>query len=230
LEDVALLTDQDNEKDEERDKVTLMTVHSAKGLEFKNVFVVGMEEKLFPSERQGEKQTEEVLEEERRLFYVALTRAKENAYFSYANQRYRWGNLDFCSPSRFLEELDEQFLDQSANSAFPQNNRNRNIFNSQSERNHFSKPSSPPTFKTGYHQNIYGKKLVSLKEQDEQNAFVGDDPATIQSGMIVEHQRFGEGKVLQCEGVMPNKKATIYFHNSGQKQLLLKFAKLKIKR
>ncbi len=230
LEDVALLTDQDNEKDEERDKVTLMTVHSAKGLEFKNVFVVGMEENLFPSQRQGEKQTEEALEEERRLFYVALTRAKENAWFSYANQRYRWGNLDFCSPSRFLEELDEQFLDQSNISGFQQNTRNRNPFNSQTEKNEFSKPAAPPVFKTGYHQNIYGKKLVSLNEQDEQNAFIGDDPVTILSGMIVEHQRFGEGKVLNVEGVMPNKKATIYFHSSGQKQLLLKFAKLKIKR
>lgn len=230
LEDVALLTDQDNEKDEERDKVTLMTVHSAKGLEFKNVFVVGMEENLFPSQRQGEKQTEEALEEERRLFYVALTRAKENAYFSYANQRYRWGNLDFCSPSRFLEELDEQFLDQSNNSGYQQNTRNRNQFKSSSEKTQFSKPAAPPTFKTGYHQNIYGKKLVSLKEQDMQNAFAGDDPAQIQSGMVVEHQRFGEGKVLNIEGVMPDKKATIYFHNSGQKQLLLKFAKLKIKR
>ena len=81
------------------------------GLEFKNVFVVGMEEELFPSQRQGEKATVESLEEERRLFYVAITRAKENAWLSYANQRYRWGSLDFCTPSRFLEELDETYLD-----------------------------------------------------------------------------------------------------------------------
>jgi DNA helicase-2/ATP-dependent DNA helicase PcrA len=230
LEDVALLTDQDNEKDEERDKVTLMTVHSAKGLEFKNVFVVGMEEKLFPSERQGEKQTEEALEEERRLFYVALTRAKENAWFSYANQRYRWGNLDFCSPSRFLEELDEQFLDQSNVSGFQQTGRNKTANFMDRTKEQFNKPQPAPVFKTTYHQNIYGKKLVSLKEHDDQNSFVGDDPALIQSGMVVEHQRFGEGKVLNVEGAMPNKKATIYFHSSGQKQLLLKFAKLKIKR
>ena len=230
LEDVALLTDQDNEKEEERDKVTLMTVHSAKGLEFKNVFVVGMEENLFPSLRQGEKQTEEALEEERRLFYVALTRAKENAWFTYANQRYSWGNLDFCSPSRFLEELDERYLDHSGNSGFQQNTRNRNSLHTQIEKTEFDKTANAPVFKTVYHQNIYGKKLVSLKEQDEQNAFAGDDPAKILSGMVVEHQRFGEGKVLNVEGEMPNKKATIYFHNSGQKQLLLKFAKLKIKR
>ena len=113
LEDVALLTDQDNDKDEDRDKVTLMTVHSAKGLEFKNVFVVGLEENLFPSQRPGDNNPEDSMEEERRLFYVALTRAEDNAWFSYANQRYRWGKLDFCSQSRFLEELDEKYIDNS---------------------------------------------------------------------------------------------------------------------
>ncbi|HYQ58647.1 MAG TPA: UvrD-helicase domain-containing protein, partial [Draconibacterium sp.] len=112
LEDVALLTDQDNEKEEDKNKVTLMTVHSSKGLEFKNVFVVGMEENLFPSNQNGDNKPE-TLEEERRLFYVALTRAEENACFTYANQRYRWGNLDFCTPSRFLEDIDEEFLDRS---------------------------------------------------------------------------------------------------------------------
>jgi len=229
LEDVALLTDQDNEKDEDRDKVTLMTVHSAKGLEFKNVFVVGLEENLFPSQRQGEKQTDEALEEERRLFYVALTRAKENAWFTYANQRYRWGNLDFCAPSRFLEELDERFLDHSSFSGFQQNTRNRNSFNSETSRPQFNRQASAPVFKSLHQQNIFGKKLVSLNGSDEQSSFTGDDPMKIQSGMVVEHQRFGEGKVLKIEGEMPNIKATIFFQSSGQKQLLLKFAKLKIK-
>lgn len=229
LEDVALLTDQDNEKDEDRDKVTLMTVHSAKGLEFKNVFVVGMEENLFPSQRQGEKQTEEALEEERRLFYVALTRAKENAWFTYANQRYRWGNLDFCSPSRFLEELDPRFLDQSASSGFQKNNRIRNSFYTETSERNYHSPIFKPAIKSTFQQNIFGKKLVSLKESDDQSSFASDDPMKIQSGMIVEHQRFGEGKVLKTEGEMPNIKATIFFQSSGQKQLLLKFAKLKIK-
>ncbi|KAF0237382.1 MAG: DNA helicase II / ATP-dependent DNA helicase [Prolixibacteraceae bacterium] len=228
LEDVALLTDQDNDKDEDRDKVTLMTVHSAKGLEFKNVFVVGLEEDLFPSLRQGEKQTDDALEEERRLFYVALTRAKENAYFSYANQRYRWGNLDFCSPSRFLEELDEQYLDQSGNSAFDNSGRNRNFFGTETTRPQFTRQITTTVFKSVHQQNIYGKKLASLKETGGDSAFAADDPSKIQSGMTVEHQRFGEGKVLKIEGEMPNIKATIFFHGSGQKQLLLKFAKLKI--
>jgi DNA helicase-2/ATP-dependent DNA helicase PcrA len=229
LEDVALLTDQDNEKDEDRDKVTLMTVHSAKGLEFKNVFVVGLEEDLFPSLRQGEKQTDEALEEERRLFYVALTRAKQNAWFTYANQRYRWGNLDFCTPSRFLEELDEQFLDNSGSSGFKQTGRNRNFFETETTRPQFGRPTTAPVFKSIHQQNIFGKKLVSLRESEDNSSFTADDPSKIQSGMVVEHQRFGEGKVLKIEGEIPNIKATIFFQSSGQKQLLLKFAKLKIK-
>ncbi len=231
LEDVALLTDQDTEKDEDRDKVTLMTVHSAKGLEFKNVFIVGLEENLFPSQHQDQKQSEGSLEEERRLFYVALTRAKENVWFSYANQRYRWGNLDFCSPSRFLEEMDERFLDQSGFSGFRQNQ--RKSFTSDPEmdnlRPKFNKSYSAPVFKSLNQQNIFGRKPVTLSENPEQSSFAGDDPLKIQSGMVVEHQRFGEGKVLKIEGEMPNIKATIFFQSSGQKQLLLKFARLKIK-
>ncbi|MEN8118274.1 MAG: 3'-5' exonuclease, partial [Bacteroidota bacterium] len=230
LEDVALLTDQDNEKDEDRNKVTLMTVHSAKGLEFKNVFVVGLEENLFPSNQSGENKPE-ALEEERRLFYVALTRAKENAWLSFANQRYRWGNLDFCTPSRFLEEVDEKFLD---------NNNFKNLSTSSGQQNddfvfdrpkqRFARRQPPSAFKTRDSQNIFNKKLVSLKETGEkQSSFIGDDPAKIQPGMVVEHQRFGEGKVLKVEGIPPNIKATVFFQTAGQKQLLLKFAKLKIK-
>ncbi len=230
LEDVALLTDQDNEKDEDRDKVTLMTVHSAKGLEFKNVFVVGLEENLFPSQRQGEKNTEEALEEERRLFYVALTRAEENAWFSYANQRYRWGNLDFCTPSRFLEELDEQFIDNSTLHSFQSNSRQRSGLRNETTKPDFTRRSPVSSFKTQEQQNIFNRKLVSLKESGKQQAnFTGDDPAKIQQGMMVIHQRFGEGKVINIEGSAPNVKATIFFQNFGQKQLLLKFAKLKIK-
>ena len=230
LEDVALLTDQDNEKDEDRDKVTLMTVHSAKGLEFKNVFVVGLEENLFPSQRQGEKNTLEALEEERRLFYVALTRAKENAWFSYANQRYRWGSLDFCTPSRFLEEMDEKHLDNPNVSRFSRPSRNRTEPNNAFKKPNFQHRSTTTSVKPPERQNIFNKKLVSLRETENRRAsFVSDDPGKIQSGMIVEHQRFGEGKVLRVEGIAPNIKATIFFQKHGQKQLLLKFAKLKIK-
>ncbi len=230
LEDVALLTDQDNEKDEDRDKVTLMTIHSAKGLEFKNVFVVGLEDNLFPSSQSDENNKPEALEEERRLFYVALTRAKENAWFSYANQRYRWGKLDFCSPSRFLLEMEEKFLDggdfknKIKQPAAPVNNFQRNISN-----NDFLKRQQLNSFRNQSSQNILNRKLVQLKEpENSENSFIGDDPTKIVQGMVIEHQRFGEGKVLKIEGVAPNIKATVFFQNAGQKQLLLKFAKLKI--
>ena len=230
LEDVALLTDQDKEKDEDFNKVTLMTVHSAKGLEFKNVFVVGLEENLFPSQRQGDKNSEESLEEERRLFYVALTRAKDNAWFTYANQRYRWGNLDFCTPSRFLEELDEKYVDNSNVSRFKRTINKDIQQNGNYQKQNYQRPNSGSWVKTNENRNIFNKKLVSLKESGKKQAsFEGDDPGKIQTGMVVEHQRFGEGKVLRVEGLTPNIKATIFFQKHGQKQLLLKFAKLKIK-
>ena len=230
LEDVALLTDQDNEKDEDRDKVTLMTVHSAKGLEFKNVFIVGLEENLFPSAPQGERNTTEALEEERRLFYVALTRAKENAWFSFATQRYRWGKPEFCKPSRFLEELDEKYLDipeqVKPSNAIP----NRNDFRFDTPARQFINRVQGTALKNQDSQNIFRNKLVKLKESDKNpDDFTGDNPEKIQAGMVVEHQRFGEGKVLKIEGILPNAKATVFFRNAGQKQLLLKFAKLKIK-
>lgn len=230
LEDVALLTDQDADKEEDKDKVTLMTVHSAKGLEFKNVFVVGLEENLFPSLRQDEKNSDEALEEERRLFYVALTRAEENAWFSYASQRYRWGNLDFCEPSRFLKELDEKYLDNNSLALLQQPGRGKQLFRQGNSYETPARQFNSPSFKNTENQNILRRKHVSLKESGEnEEAFTGDDPTRIRSGMVVQHQRFGEGKVLKIEGEMPNTKATIFFHNAGQKQLLLKFAKLKIK-
>ncbi len=230
LEDVALLTDQDTEKEEDRDKVTLMTAHSAKGLEFKNVFVVGLEENLFPAQRQGEKNNEEALEEERRLFYVAVTRAKENVCLSYANQRYRWGNLDFCTPSRFLEELDEKYIDNTSSTIFKHSSRFEKDFDKGLSRTEFTRRSPISSFQTPEQKKYFNRKLISLKESSRQEAsFSADDPSKIQSGMTVEHQRFGEGKVLKIEGIEPNIKATIFFRNFGQKQLLLKFAKLKIK-
>jgi len=230
LEDVALLTDQDKDKDEDRDKVTLMTVHSAKGLEFKNVFVVGLEENLFPSQRQGDKNTEESMEEERRLFYVALTRAEDNAWFSFANQRYRWGNLDFCTPSRFLEELDKRCIDDSSISRLTRPDRNITPQNNESQKSNYQRRTPVSSIKPPERQNIFNSKLVSLNEAGRRQAsFAGDDPEKIQAGMVIEHQRFGEGKVLRVEGLAPNIKATIFFQKHGHKQLLLKFAKLKIK-
>lgn len=223
MQDVALLTDQDSEKEEDRDKVTLMTVHSSKGLEFKNVFIVGLEENLFPSLTTGSSPTIESFEEERRLFYVALTRAEENCFLSYARQRYRWGKLDFCNPSRFIAEIDPQYLD------MPEENELN--FESASPVSWIRQKPSPAGIspKPLEHQQAMTEKLMKLRETKKQSQNVdGDDPRDIQAGMTVEHQRFGQGKVLQIEGSFPNLKATVFFRNAGQKQLLLKFAKLRI--
>jgi DNA helicase-2/ATP-dependent DNA helicase PcrA len=226
MEDVALLTDQDSDKDEDRDKVTLMTVHSAKGLEFKNVFIVGLEENLFPSSQFGNI-TIEAFEEERRLFYVALTRAEENAYLSFAKQRYRWGKLDFCNPSRFIADVDEEFLDMPTESDFSFDDipaEGKAV-----QKQAFSKPSVGGRRPVVAEQPGLNQKLVQLRQAKKQaQTFDGDDPRDIQTGMMVEQQRFGKGKILQVEGTFPNLKATVFFQNAGQKQLLLKFAKLKI--
>ena len=229
LENVALLTDQDNEKEENKDKVTLMTIHSAKGLEFKNVFVVGLEENLFPLNQSESRINPESIEEERRLFYVALTRAGENAWFTFAKQRYRWGSLGYCKHSCFLDELDEKYLDNTDFKAIQFHKNNKNEFRHESV--HFLSQEREPvsSFRTKDSQNIFSKKLVNLNEAAKSNyEFKGDDPTKIFPGTQVEHQRFGIGKVLKVEGAFPDMKATVFFQNAGNKQLLLKFAKLKI--
>jgi len=231
MEDVALLTDQDSEKPEDLDKVSLMTVHMAKGLEFKNVFIVGLEENLFPSNQNGSKTAEE-FEEERRLFYVAVTRAGQNVFLSFAHQRYKWGKLEFCNPSRFLGEIDPEYLDKPAEkepSSFDTEPENRTT-SFQTVRN-LQQPAHKITRNLASNPVDFSNKLKKLREvKKEMSEFNGSPSSEIQAGMIVEHQRFGRGKVLQVEGEMPNLKATVFFQNMGQKQLLLKFAKLKIVR
>lgn len=227
MEDVALITDLDSDKPEDHDKVSMMTVHMAKGLEFKNVFVVGLEENLFPSNQTGAKTAEE-FEEERRLFYVAVTRAEENAFLSFARQRYKWGKLEFCNPSRFIEEIDSNYLDKPVERELsffdnePESQLARPVRNFQQPTNKIVRnPAANPI-----DLSLKLKKLRDVKK--ELSEFDGSPSSDIQAGMIVEHQRFGRGKVLQVEGQVPNIKATVFFQNMGQKQLLLKFAKLKI--
>ena len=221
MEDVALLTDQDDEKEEDRNKVTLMTVHSSKGLEFKNVFIVGLEENLFPSSPMGAQASIEASEEERRLFYVALTRAEENVFLSFAKQRYRWGKLDFCNPSRFITEVDPCYLELPHESDFETSDTDTAF-----SRTATGREASNPGMT---HPQAMGQKLIKLRQAKKQaQNFDGDDPRDIQPGMTVEHQRFGKGKVQKIEGSFPNLKATVFFMSTGQKQLLLKFAKLKI--
>jgi DNA helicase-2/ATP-dependent DNA helicase PcrA len=233
LIDVALLTDADNEDESDEGKVSLMTIHAAKGLEFEYVNIVGLEENLFPS--QLSINSREELEEERRLFYVALTRAEKRATLSYALTRYKWGQLQQCEPSRFIEEIDEQYLE------LPVAEKPRTqpkSFDFQTERSTFfgkdapvrrayqprekpNEPSTPVAPPVGF------RKLNNVAPAE---LFQGDftDASMITIGAEVIHDKFGKGKVINIEGDAPDQKATIFFPSAGQKQLLLKFAKLKI--
>ena len=219
LIDVALLTDADQEDKESNDKVSLMTVHSAKGLEFKYVYIVGMEENLFPSQLSLNSRTE--LEEERRLFYVALTRAEKKAFLSYATTRYRWGNLISCEPSRFIEEVPEEFLDLPKEKAEASFDDYMSSYNS--PKKFYAKSTAPkqetPTFKAP--KNL--KKIDTVSSSSTTTQTI-----SISVGNNVMHEKFGKGKVLSVEGATPNQKATIFFPEHGQKQLLLKFAKLEV--
>ena len=220
LQTVTLYTDADKEKEEDHNKVTLMTVHSAKGLEFRQVFLAGLEEELFPSQMSVSMPKD--LEEERRLFYVALTRAKEKVTLSYAGTRYRWGLLTNCNPSRFISEIDEQFLELPESLMLRQASGNRIMTNAEKPAQHATgKTNSPTAF-------IPGKKLVKIDSRPSSAPSESADPSQIQVGMVVEHPRFGSGKVISREGTPPNIKATVFFKEHGQKQLLLKFAKLTI--
>jgi DNA helicase-2/ATP-dependent DNA helicase PcrA len=213
LANVALLTDQDNDKEEDRNKVTLMTMHSAKGLEFKHVYVVGMEDTLFPSPMSSGNVRE--LEEERRLFYVAVTRAEKQATLSYALNRYKWGNLERCSPSRFLKEIDPAFLH------FPQSG--GKPFRTGSAPSHEVHPARE--------QEVKYARPDKLKKINPAVPGASASPAApsgqqFTEGDIVEHERFGKGIVKSVEGNAPNTTATVEFEKEGSKKLLLRFAKL----
>jgi len=231
LENVALLTDTDTEKEGDWDKVKLMTIHSAKGLEFDHVFIAGVEEDLFPSRLSVGSPQE--LEEERRLFYVALTRAAKKAFISYAAHRYKWGVPTICSPSRFIKDIDLRYLDYPASSLT--NNDDADFLNKTfgkiKDPAHDSKQGKLKSYDSSLPFNL-NKKLVEIKSakliQTKLNDSVSDDPSKIKSGMTVYHQQFGIGRVIAIEGMAPNTKAAVLFDNSGEKKLLLKFARLKI--
>ncbi len=206
MEDVALLTNQDNETDEDLDKVTLMTIHSAKGLEFPAVYIVGLEENLFPSQLALTNRTE--LEEERRLFYVAVTRAEKTLTISYAQTRFKFGNISYADPSRFIGELPKHLVEAPSS------------FNTQ----RISTPNNPflKQAKTNF---------VSINKVNSTSVSAPSKSSVmIKENSTVEHLRFGQGKVVSIEGIGPSKKATIIFDKHGTKQILLKFAKLKILR
>ncbi len=218
LVDVALLTDADQD-DGDNDRVSLMTVHSAKGLEFPYVFIVGLEENLFPS--QMSLNSREDLEEERRLFYVALTRAEQQAFLSYSESRYKWGNLLSCEPSRFIEELDPQHLDMT--DAAPTDGGPVE----EDRKAWFGEDTPTATKKKNQGKPAPGKRrLTKVRNTKTHSNGQNSDNKDVKVGSEVEHQRFGKGKVLQLEGTFPDTKATVFFPNVGQKTLLLKFAKL----
>ncbi|MDA9356763.1 UvrD-helicase domain-containing protein [Flavobacteriaceae bacterium] len=214
LEDVALATDLDKD-DQDTNKVALMTIHLAKGLEFPIVYIVGLEENLFPSAMNLNSRND--LEEERRLFYVALTRAEREAYLSYALSRYRWGKLTDSEPSRFIEEINEEYLDilTSVNE-----NKFRPLIR--------TKPNNEPSFNKLRFKKVTPKPKGNFKKlkvnSNKSNLF--DNKLAV--GNIVEHIRFGKGEVINIEGRGADIKAEIKFENGGLKKLLLRFAKLKI--
>ncbi len=221
MQDIALLTNDDNDKDPNADTVSLMTIHSSKGLEFPNVFIVGLEENLFPSQLSLNSRSE--LEEERRLFYVAVTRAEKMLHLSYATSRYRWGSLNNCEPSRFLDELNPACLDidfqqRAVATGIDSGFQSERMAWKQKDTDTYSKP-KPKVVKT---TSILPKAHVPSAN------FAPSDTSGLQMGMEVEHERFGYGKVVSLEGNRPDLKATIFFKELGQKQLLLKFAKLRI--
>lgn len=239
LAEVSLLTDQDSDKDEEGAKITLMTIHSAKGLEFRNVFVVGLEENLFPSAMCGDSMRG--LEEERRLFYVAITRAEEHCFLSFAKSRFKFGKMEFCTPSRFLKDIDMCYL------SLPSGEQLTRKVDEGVDR--FRSSTSFATKTTFVSRQSVGSVKPSTERPKAQviptpqptrllkkvstvvsrPSVAGEIPMTgLQAGNVIEHERFGIGDVVSVVGTGDNCKATVRFRNAGEKQLLLKFARFKV--
>lgn len=247
LQSVALLTDQDTDKAEDINKVTLMTVHAAKGLEFKNIIVVGLEEELFPSDMNLD--SEAGIEEERRLFYVAITRAEENCIITYARSRFRNGRTLYTSPSRFLSDIDEKFLELPPDFHNRENRENLefdfNKFRNFNSPNYGFNSSNRPSY-AQYHNTSSANSYSSVNMEVTKPAApttsklkkvsttVSSAPAAstsncgYQIGNRVRHERFGEGNITNIEAMGNDFKITISFDNSGEKKILLKYAKLEV--
>jgi DNA helicase-2/ATP-dependent DNA helicase PcrA len=227
LIDVALLTDVDND-DDENDKVVMMTIHSAKGLEFPYVFVVGLEENLFPSMLSVNTRAD--LEEERRLFYVALTRAEKKIFLTYAASRYKWGNLTYSQPSRFIDEIDASWLDKPEVKEQPNFEWDEPWEEETGFQRMKKKPITAPlkTPKITALPPMNGKKKLTKVNPTMAAATGNDSNSNLKVGDNVIHEKFGKGKILAIEGEFPNAKATVFFPSAGQKQLLLRFAKLDV--
>jgi len=247
LMEVSLMTDQDNVKDENAEKVTLMTVHSAKGLEFKNVFIAGMENDLFPVQQSSGNMKS--IEEERRLFYVAITRAKENCIITYATNRFRNGQSNPASPSFFLKDIDRKYLDFPSGIELPgqrwrkSSSLDDDVQYDDIQRNKTYVKNQPWDWDGGYK----GRRTSGLSNSGKQGRMIPlrsttqgtqtptanhseytESLAGLKVGNKVVHERFGEGIVLALEGKGGDARATVSFVNAGTKFLVLKYAKLKI--
>ncbi len=224
LQQITLLTDADDNNKEESDVVKLMTIHAAKGLEFPVVFVGGLEETLFPNAMAIN--TREELEEERRLFYVAITRAKARLWLTYANNRYRFGTLTQNEQSRFIDELPEDRLDKSFAAGNMRNNQSNNWNAFDKPKYQFSgnkkevKPEKPAY--------LVSTPVIKIKEHTPTEGFAPSDTSNLQAGQRIEHQKFGFGEVLKMEGAAHNPVATVKFENNGEKKIMLNYAKLRI--
>ena len=236
LSEVSLLTDQDNETEDDIEKVTLMTVHAAKGLEFDAVFIVGLEEHLFPSDMSGD--DERQIEEERRLLYVAMTRARKHLMLLFATSRFKYGSVDFCSPSRFLKDIDSRYLNLPAGGktilgTVPFcSGTNSHISMDQLEQKG-TVPGARFGQKAGFESKPVSRpwehgKFQKVTESMLKDAAPAQSTTGLKEGSVIEHERFGIGSVLSIEGSGDNAKARIKFLNVGEKTLLLKFARYKV--
>jgi DNA helicase-2/ATP-dependent DNA helicase PcrA len=224
LQQITLLTDADEDDKKESDVVKLMTIHAAKGLEFPVIFVGGLEETLFPNAMAIN--TREELEEERRLFYVAITRAKQKLWLTYANTRYRFGNLSQNEPSRFIDELPDEHIDK----AFAGGNMRNN------QTNHWNAFDKPKYQFGGNRKETRSEKpaylvstpVIKVKEHIPSPDFAPSDTSNLQTGQKIEHQKFGFGEVIKMEGAAHNPIATVKFENNGEKKIMLNYAKLRI--
>ena len=232
LQEVALLTDLDSDDDKEQPKVSLMTIHAAKGLEFPTVFVVGLEENIFPSPMCVNTMRE--LEEERRLLYVAITRAEKHCFLTCAQNRFRYGRMEYDTPSRFIKDFDPSLLKVEGNSGLSGMSGFSNVSShsgstSISSRSNYTRPVQNPRPVATQFMADPKRRIVPLRQETPRpQSAIGN--IGIKEGNVIEHQRFGVGTVIKVEGTGENTKATVEFKNAGIKQLLLKFAKYTIVR
>ena len=233
MQDIALHTDADKNNVDDEDTVTLMTIHASKGLEFPYVFIVGLEENLFPSMMSLSSRAD--IEEERRLFYVALTRGEKQVFLSYAGSRYKWGNLQYSEPSRFISELDSNYVEDNTMDGLMSfgktlENSTYKISQKKDLKSFVSKtkPKSKLESRSDVSIQTNNKKLKRVEKPKVRSGVSNDQANSIKVGTEVFHDRFGRGKVETIEGPMGDRKATVIFANSGTKILLLKFAKLRI--